>query len=195
VETRDDVEEFAALARPLLHADPVRNTLALTVLGRLRGADEDGGWLISVHAGGVLRGVRRPRWRRRPAPLDDDLGGGHLPVRPRLEPHLGASGRADLAARARERLRLPLQVRRVEVGDLHVAGDGLGPAHHQRSVLAVEPAPPRGQRVRRRHQGRQDHDGDAQQGGGAAAGAAPGAAAGASPGAASAGGSGAGAPR
>jgi GNAT superfamily N-acetyltransferase len=57
VRLHDDVEEFAALARPLLHADPVRNTLALTVLERLRRGDEDGGWLISVHAGGVLRGV------------------------------------------------------------------------------------------------------------------------------------------
>jgi GNAT superfamily N-acetyltransferase len=57
VRLHDDVGEFAALARPLLHADPVRNTLALTVLDRVRRDAGDGAWLVSVHEDGVLRGV------------------------------------------------------------------------------------------------------------------------------------------
>jgi GNAT superfamily N-acetyltransferase len=52
-----DVGEFARLARPLLDADPVRHTIALTALDTLcRGALEPA-VLLTVHADGELVGV------------------------------------------------------------------------------------------------------------------------------------------
>ena len=57
VVAHSDVGEFARLARPLLDADPVRHTIALTALdGLCRGALEPT-LLLTVHADGGLVGV------------------------------------------------------------------------------------------------------------------------------------------
>jgi predicted GNAT family acetyltransferase len=57
VRPHHDIAEFTALTRPLLEADPVRHTIALTVLALLaRGPQGDEGppVLLSVHRDGVL---------------------------------------------------------------------------------------------------------------------------------------------
>lgn len=59
----DDVAEFAALARPLLDADPLRHTVTLTVLGGLLGAGDRAAALLTVRDGATVVGaaLRTPR--------------------------------------------------------------------------------------------------------------------------------------
>jgi hypothetical protein len=57
IRLHDDPAGFAALARPLLHADPVRHTLALTCLERVLCEGERAPSLVSVHDGGAPVGV------------------------------------------------------------------------------------------------------------------------------------------
>ena len=52
-----DVGEFARLARPLLEADPVRHTIALTALDALCRGREEAGLLLTVHDDAGLAGV------------------------------------------------------------------------------------------------------------------------------------------
>ncbi|MDQ4103536.1 MAG: N-acetyltransferase [Actinomycetota bacterium] len=55
-----DVAEFTALTRPLLEADPVRHTIALTALTRLSRVPDPGAEppvLVSIHREGVLVGA------------------------------------------------------------------------------------------------------------------------------------------
>jgi RimJ/RimL family protein N-acetyltransferase len=62
IRLHDDLAAFAELAAPLLHADPVRHTVAVTVLAaRLRpGAPQDVRTLLTVHdAGGVCGAALR----------------------------------------------------------------------------------------------------------------------------------------
>jgi len=135
VRLHDDVEEFAALARPLLHADPVRNTLAVTVLDRLRGEAGVGADLISVRAGGVVLGVAL-RSPDRPlvvsalpepcaAPVDAALAAaGRHPTG-----LTGPTARAEAFAAARtartgERVRVALRLRLFALADL-VAPSGV----------------------------------------------------------------------
>jgi len=57
VQCHHDLAEFTALTRPLLAADPVRHSVALTVLAlllRVPRDDEDPPVLLSVHQNGVL---------------------------------------------------------------------------------------------------------------------------------------------
>ncbi len=74
--------------------------------------------------------------------LDGDPGPLHGTVGAGREAHLGSSRRLDRAVAARD---LPLGaagVRGVEVGDLHVAGDGLCPGHPDgRAGTSEEPRP------------------------------------------------------
>lgn len=53
----DDAERFARLARPLLDADPVRHTLALTVLERVRDGSLGAALMLTVHRRGEVIGV------------------------------------------------------------------------------------------------------------------------------------------
>lgn len=53
----DDAERFARLARPLLDADPVRHTLALTVLQRVRAGSLSAALLLTVHRHGEVCGA------------------------------------------------------------------------------------------------------------------------------------------
>jgi predicted GNAT family acetyltransferase len=52
-----DVAAFAAAAGPVLEADPVRHTLALTVLDRLAGGTGKPALLLTVHRRGAVAGV------------------------------------------------------------------------------------------------------------------------------------------
>lgn len=61
----DDAGEFAAAAGPLLQADPLRHTLALSVLDGIHRGGEPSALLLTVHeagevAGAVLRSPGRP---------------------------------------------------------------------------------------------------------------------------------------
>jgi GNAT superfamily N-acetyltransferase len=52
-----DVIEFARLARPLLDGDPVRHTVALSVLDAVQRGGEPAAALLTVHEGGRVTGV------------------------------------------------------------------------------------------------------------------------------------------
>lgn len=53
----DDAERFARLARPLLDSDPVRHTLALTVLERVRDGSFPAAMMLTVHRRGEVAGA------------------------------------------------------------------------------------------------------------------------------------------
>lgn len=57
VRLHDDIDPFAALARPLLDTDPVRHTLALTVLDDLRRTGDRPAVLVTLHEGPQVCGV------------------------------------------------------------------------------------------------------------------------------------------
>ncbi len=73
--------------------------------------------------------------------LHHDLHLLHVPVRPGLERHLRALGRADLPARAEQRPRLALHVRGVLVGELDVARDRVRGRLRRARRIAAEHAP------------------------------------------------------
>jgi GNAT superfamily N-acetyltransferase len=53
----DDVEKFDRLARPFYAADPLRHTVALTVLDGLVGERDEAAALVTVHEAGVIVGA------------------------------------------------------------------------------------------------------------------------------------------
>lgn len=53
----DDPEAFARLTRPLLHADPVRHTLALTALEQVRAGSVAPAMMLTVHRRGAVAGA------------------------------------------------------------------------------------------------------------------------------------------
>jgi predicted GNAT family acetyltransferase len=93
-----DVAEFTALTRPLLEADPIRHTIALTVLAllpRVPEGDEGPPVLLSVHRDGVLAAaaVRTPPRDLIVSGLPADCASAAVEVLAPRYPHLpGAVG-------------------------------------------------------------------------------------------------------
>ncbi|MGE3284543.1 MAG: GNAT family N-acetyltransferase [Pseudonocardia sp.] len=59
IQLHDDVAAFARLASPLYDADPVRHTLAITVLDRVRDGREDPALMVTAHRAGTCSGSGR----------------------------------------------------------------------------------------------------------------------------------------